>query len=595
MLSFSGLSETPEVPGYRVLSVVGRGAMATVYRAQHSRLGKTVALKIMDPLVAEDDEYRERFLREARAAAKLNHQNLVRALDSGYENGVYFLAMELVEGDDLRRRIEQEGKIPEHVAFKIALSVAHALDEASRHGIVHRDVKPENILLAPDGTVKLADLGLAKVRGEDLTLTKKGLTVGTVAYFAPEQALGQPDLDVRTDIYALGATLYAALSGELPFGRGENAPETMRRILTEPPPALAEIAPWVSPQGRALVERFMEKDRKKRPQTARDAVRIIEAALRGEMPGMRSSSKTTARRSARVSSGRSAARTTRRRTQERTVLRERKVGLGLAALGTTAGLAVGLAAVAFLHVSEERAASPIVGAIRSPAPEERPALPSAASAVKPLAADSDLGRALKSLFRATLAFEPLDRVTFRYEGTADALADFDGEVSATKPGEPGRGGERVGPGLVVRLDQGRSTRLVHKALLRTPVVVAFDVVLGNPTPDARLEAVLTDARGARTADAVCARVPFGRDDQASHAVQLELAEKLTTSVDGATTSTAVAWAGPARFALELDGGLSVELRNLTITGRVDRDWLERAGPLGGATPLPGPGTGEEPR
>src|SRR5437879_5840113 len=124
--------------------------MATVYRAQHERLGKTVALKVMDEVVAEDDEYRERFLREARAAAKLNHQNLVRALDSGCANGVYYLAMELVEGDDLRRRIEQEGKIQEHVALKISLSVAHALEEASRNGIVHRDVKPENILLAPD-------------------------------------------------------------------------------------------------------------------------------------------------------------------------------------------------------------------------------------------------------------------------------------------------------------------------------------------------------------------------------------------------------------------------------------------------------------
>lgn len=335
--------------------------MATVYRAQHERLGKTVALKVMDPVVAEDDEYRERFLREARAAAKLNHQNLVRALDSGFADGVYYIAMELVEGDDLRRRIEAENRIAEHVALKIALSVAHALEEASRHGIVHRDVKPENILLAQDGTVKLADLGLAKVKDEDGTLTKRGLTVGTVAYFAPEQALGQPDLDVRTDIYALGATLYAALSGELPFGRGENAPETMKRILTEPPPALSEIAPWTTPQARALVEKFMEKDRKKRPQTAREAVRLIEACQRGEMPGTRPASGPASARKSHKTSGRGSGRNSRRKTVEMAAHRPRRVGFGVVAAVVFGVLAVGFAVIALSHAESEHpstAASP---------------------------------------------------------------------------------------------------------------------------------------------------------------------------------------------------------------------------------------------
>src|SRR5207237_1285218 len=119
------MNESPEVPGYRIVSVLGKGAMAVVYRAEHERLRKPGALKVMDPIVAQDDEYRERFLREARAAAKLNHENLVRALDAGYANGVHYIAMELVDGTDLRLRIEEEGTLPEDEALKIAISIAY--------------------------------------------------------------------------------------------------------------------------------------------------------------------------------------------------------------------------------------------------------------------------------------------------------------------------------------------------------------------------------------------------------------------------------------------------------------------------------------
>jgi serine/threonine-protein kinase len=273
--------ETPatSIPGYRILSVLGRGAMATVYRAEHERLGKEVALKVLDPAVARDPEYRERFLREARAAAKLNHRNIVRALDAGIHESVHWFVMELVRGEDLKARLQREERIAEDEALKISRAVATALVEASRHGIVHRDVKPENILISEEGEVKLADLGLAKSVTDDAHLTRQGYTIGTVAFFSPEQARGESDIDVRTDIYSLGATLYVCLTGELPFGRGSNAPETMRRILKEAPPAVEDLAPETSLAAIQLVERLMAKKREDRPATPQQVIELIDRAL----------------------------------------------------------------------------------------------------------------------------------------------------------------------------------------------------------------------------------------------------------------------------------------------------------------------------
>ena len=267
-----------EIPGYRILQVRGVGAMATVYLAEHQALGRKVALKVLHAVVAQDEDYRERFLREARAAARLNHESVVRAYEAGVHEGSYWLAMEYVEGEDLSERLDREGSLTEHEALRIAVAVCKALEVASKHGMVHRDVKPENILLGADGEVKLADLGLAKVYDDGSgTVTAEGISVGTVAFFSPEQCRGRRDLDVRSDLFALGGTLYTMISGELPFDRGDNPPVTMKRIIDEWPSELDDATKF-SPSVRAAIKALMAKRRRDRPADARDAAALLREA-----------------------------------------------------------------------------------------------------------------------------------------------------------------------------------------------------------------------------------------------------------------------------------------------------------------------------
>jgi serine/threonine protein kinase len=247
--------------------------MATVYRAVHEGLQKPIALKVLREEVATDDEYRERFLREGRAAARFNHPNLVRAYEAGVHEGRYYLSMELVEGSDLSDRLDREVKLGEEEALTVGIEVARALEAAEAHGLVHRDVKAENVLLGEDGAVKLADLGLAKVHG-DGSLTREGFTMGTVAYFSPEQCRGQRDLDVRSDLYSLGVLLHFALRGALPYGRGENPVVTMEAILREPPPVLEDV----SPATLGAIGKLLEREREDRPASAKQAVALLEHA-----------------------------------------------------------------------------------------------------------------------------------------------------------------------------------------------------------------------------------------------------------------------------------------------------------------------------
>lgn len=269
-----------QLPGYRIIGVQGDGAMATVYRALHEGLQKTVALKVLHAHVAEDPEYRERFLREGRAAARLDHPNLVRAYEAGRIGGQYYLSMELVEGEDLALRLDREGQLSPEEALRIGIELAKALGAAEDAGMIHRDVKAENVLLGDDGRVKLADLGLAKIHG-DGSLTREGFTMGTVAYFSPEQCRGRKDLDIRSDLYALGVLLYYALSGELPHGRGEQPIVTMEAIIRDEPPPLAELRPELSPALLAALSQLMAKDRSERPPSAAAALHLLEEAAEG--------------------------------------------------------------------------------------------------------------------------------------------------------------------------------------------------------------------------------------------------------------------------------------------------------------------------
>ncbi len=266
-----------KIPGYRIKEVRGEGAMATVYRAIHKGLNKPVALKVLHSGVAEDADYRERFFREGRAAARLNHRNIVRAYEAGEYDGCFYFAMEYVDGEDLGERLCREQTLDEREALRIGIEIASALAAAEGHDMVHRDVKPENVLLGKEGEVKLADLGLAKVEGDGF-LTADGYTLGTVAFFSPEQCRGSQGLDVRSDLYALGAVLYNVLSGKLPFGRGENPALTMEAILNDdPPPIAGEVQ--ISAPTLAAVESLMAKSREDRPQTALEAKALLEDVL----------------------------------------------------------------------------------------------------------------------------------------------------------------------------------------------------------------------------------------------------------------------------------------------------------------------------
>jgi ABC-type branched-subunit amino acid transport system substrate-binding protein/DNA-binding beta-propeller fold protein YncE len=219
--------------GYRMDSVVGRGGMGVVYRAWDVSLERPVALKLIAPELAEDERFRARFLRESRLAASLDHPSVVPIHEAGERDGQLYLAMRFVEGSDLRTLLEREGKLSPKRALKMLAQIAGALDAAHRRGLVHRDVKPANVLLDGDGHAYLADFGITKQLGGVTTDT--GRMVGTLAYLAPEQIRGE-DVDGRTDCYALACVLYQCLSGAAPFRRETEAETLWAHMQDEPAP-----------------------------------------------------------------------------------------------------------------------------------------------------------------------------------------------------------------------------------------------------------------------------------------------------------------------------------------------------------------------
>ncbi len=243
-----------DLGGFRVGERIGRGGTGVVYRARQVVMDREVALKILLPPLSRRKDFVDRFLREARAAARLNHPHVVTAIDAGEAYGLYYFAMEYVGGGSLRELLEREGALGEERSVRIAMDIAKALDHAHRHGMVHRDVKPGNILLTPEGTAKLCDLGLAKggtPGGGDPRM-------GTPAYVSPEQARGSDEVDIRSDIYSLGATFFHMLTGRCMF-RGE-AKEVVLRQVREKPPSPREIDPGLSPGCAAVFERMTAKD-----------------------------------------------------------------------------------------------------------------------------------------------------------------------------------------------------------------------------------------------------------------------------------------------------------------------------------------------
>jgi len=271
------------VAGYRIEQVVGRGGMGVVYRATNLALGQVEALKLIAPELAADDEFRERFRRETRLAATLRgHPHAITIYSAGERDGVLFLAMEFVEGSNLGDLLRRDGALEPARAVDLLGQVAGALDAAHAQGLVHRDVKPANVVIATeDGRDRayLTDFGLAKQLDSRTAMSATGVIVGTVAYMAPEQAQGRP-VDARTDIYALGCVFFEMVTGRVPFPRDDQV-AVIYAHLTEPPPAVSGVRAGLHPALDGVVAKAMAKDPGERYLSAGDFARDAAAALQG--------------------------------------------------------------------------------------------------------------------------------------------------------------------------------------------------------------------------------------------------------------------------------------------------------------------------
>ncbi len=263
---------------YELEAEIGRGGMAVVYRARDIRLRRRVALKVLPPELAFRSEVRQRFLREAQTAAGLSHPNIVPIFSVDERDGIVYFAMGLVEGDSLAARLAREKRPPYAAVQRILRDVADALSYAHARGVVHRDVKPDNILLDRDsGRAMVTDFGIARAAEAGTRLTVTGIAVGTPTYMSPEQALGEREVDARSDLYALGVVAYQMVTGELPFRATSSAAMLMKHISERPRPVL-ELRPDVPPGMAAAIDRALRKEPEDRWPDAR--------AMRDAMAGI---------------------------------------------------------------------------------------------------------------------------------------------------------------------------------------------------------------------------------------------------------------------------------------------------------------------
>jgi serine/threonine-protein kinase len=265
---------------YELEELVGSGGMSSVYRAHDRLLDRKVAIKVLHQQYTDDDEYVERFRREARAVATLSHPNIVTVIDRGEHGGRQFIVFEYVEGENLKQLINRRGSAPVATAIELAMQISRGLSFAHQQGLIHRDVKPQNVLLNGDGHAKVTDFGIARSLDVQHGMTQTGTVLGTSDYIAPEQAQGQR-VDEHTDVYSLGVVLYELLTSEVPFP-GENFVAVAMRHINEPPPPLRDKRPDVSPRLEAAVQKAMAKDPADRFPTMADFCRELEACLAEE-------------------------------------------------------------------------------------------------------------------------------------------------------------------------------------------------------------------------------------------------------------------------------------------------------------------------
>ena len=278
---------------YQVLEKIGAGGMGEVFRARDERLGRDVALKLIRPASSDNPDHLRRFEQEARAAAALNHPNILAIYDVGFEGTTPYIVSELLEGKNLRQRLS-EGPIPLRDASDYALQIAQGLTAAHDKPIVHRDLKPENLFLTKDGRIKILDFGVAKLQPpaeenrpiEDLTtVTKQGTVIGTFAYMSPEQLRGKP-VDHRSDIFSFGAILYEMVTGTRAF-RGETEVDTMTAVLREEPAAVKLDEAAIPAGYQDIVRHCLEKDPENRFQSAKDlvfALQTLSGTATGKVP-----------------------------------------------------------------------------------------------------------------------------------------------------------------------------------------------------------------------------------------------------------------------------------------------------------------------
>jgi tRNA A-37 threonylcarbamoyl transferase component Bud32 len=376
---------------YRIDEFIGRGGMAAVYRGTDRVLGRSVAIKVLAEALARDPAFVQRFRREAQAAAGLGHPGVVSVFDTGSDDGIHYIVMELLEGRTLEEITRVEGPLLPERAEEIAEAVCAALAAAHGQGLVHRDVKPSNIMIASDGSVKVMDFGIARAMASD-RLTQTAMTLGTATYFSPEQAQGEP-VDARSDLYSLGVVLFEMLTGRPPFEADSPVAVAYKHVREDPPPP-SSLNDDVSPALEAVVLRAMAKDPAVRYQTAEGMRRALGRT--GTTPGGDATEQIPALRTAVLPARASPPRRRRRRWWPALV--------ALVFTGLVVALVLSLLFAGRLADRPAATPAPSRPAASSPAPQttappEEPGVPTIAGAIDALEAVLEEGQATGAISR----------------------------------------------------------------------------------------------------------------------------------------------------------------------------------------------------
>lgn len=273
-----------QIPGFQILQKIGAGAMASVYKARQLSLDRIVAIKILPKRLSEDPEFVERFYKEGQAAAKLNHNNIVQAIDVGEHGGYHYFVMEYVDGETVYDELVKNRIYPEERALDLITQIAKALEHAHAKGLIHRDVKPKNIMLTTSRVAKLADMGLAREMTDvEAAMAEAGRAYGTPYYISPEQIRGQVDIDHRADIYSLGATIYHMVTGRVPF-EAPTPSAVMHKHLKETLIPPDHLNTSLTAGCGAMIEMMMAKDRDQRYPSARELLIDMDLLASGQSP-----------------------------------------------------------------------------------------------------------------------------------------------------------------------------------------------------------------------------------------------------------------------------------------------------------------------